>query len=205
MNKKKILILIILSIFIVGMVMGTASASHTFKAGKYKGTISDKQYKSLQTAKKKGKAKYITVKTKQYKTKKVAKYKTVKTKKWLYKDIEDGYYTDDGAFHSVKSAAYKKYQKEGWTEFSSYSKTVDGKEKSFTKFGKKITTTKKVKNGYKKVKKPIYMTVATETYKGKFSGDSVWFGLDGDFPLEYKRISIKAKSPLKKYTGPTAI
>lgn len=54
--------MIVLSIFIVGMVMGTASAAHTYKVGKYKGKITNKQYKQLKTAKKKGKYKQIIVK-----------------------------------------------------------------------------------------------------------------------------------------------
>lgn len=52
MNKKKILILVILTIFIVGMVMGAASASHTFKKGKYKAKVSDKTYKQIKNGKK---------------------------------------------------------------------------------------------------------------------------------------------------------
>ena len=45
--KKKILLLIILSIFIVGMVMGAASASHTFKDKGYKYKMSDSKYNKM--------------------------------------------------------------------------------------------------------------------------------------------------------------
>lgn len=74
MNRKKILVLSILVIFCIGMTLGAASASHTFKLGKYKGKISDKQYKKLQSAKKKGKEKLVYGKTKQYKTYKIPKF-----------------------------------------------------------------------------------------------------------------------------------
>ena len=74
MNRRKILVLSILVIFCIGMTLGAASASHTFKSGKYKGTISDKQYKKLQNAKKKGKEKLVYGKTKQYKTYKIPKF-----------------------------------------------------------------------------------------------------------------------------------
>lgn len=56
MRYKKFMIILILLIFTTGMIMGTASASHTFKAGKYKCTISDKQYKKMKT---KSKTKYV--------------------------------------------------------------------------------------------------------------------------------------------------
>jgi len=73
MNKKKILILIILTIFIVGMVIGAASASHTFKKGKYKAKVSDKTYKQIKNGKK------IFVKKVGTKTKKSTYTKKIKT------------------------------------------------------------------------------------------------------------------------------
>lgn len=55
MDKKKILVLIILSVFVVGMVMGSATASHTFKSKGYKYTMSTKDVKkSKKYAKKYG-------------------------------------------------------------------------------------------------------------------------------------------------------
>ena len=41
------IIMIILLIFTVGMIMGTASASHTFKADGYKYKMSDKKFKVM--------------------------------------------------------------------------------------------------------------------------------------------------------------
>jgi len=73
MNKKKILILIILSIFITGMIIGAASASHTFKKGKYKVKVSDKTYKQIKKGKK------IFVKKVGTKTKKSTYTKKIKT------------------------------------------------------------------------------------------------------------------------------
>ena len=53
MNKKKILLAIIVSIFLVGMIIGTASASHTFKDKGYKYKISNSKYNKMkQDAKK---------------------------------------------------------------------------------------------------------------------------------------------------------
>lgn len=53
MNKKKILLAIIVSIFLVGMIMGAASASHTFKDKGYKYKISNSKYNKMkQDAKK---------------------------------------------------------------------------------------------------------------------------------------------------------
>ena len=83
-NNKSV-ILIILFIFCVGMIMGAGdvAASKTFKYGKYKGKISNKEYKKLKTAKKQHKDKSVIVKTGKYKTvsyyknKEVAKYDTV--------------------------------------------------------------------------------------------------------------------------------
>ena len=137
MNRKKILVLSILVIFCIGMTLGATSASHTFKIGKYKGTISDKQYNKLQTAKKKGKEKLVYGKSKQYKTYKIPK---------------------------------------------------------FDKNGKKI--------GYKKVKSRVQMSVETTIHKGKFNGDYVIFFTENG-PIDAKKITIKAKSPLKKAKNPS--
>ena len=91
MNNKSV-ILIILFIFCVGMIVGAGdvAASKTFKYGKYKGKISNKQYKKLKTAKKQHKTKSVTVKTGKYKTvsyyknKKVTMYDIVPS--WEYWD-----------------------------------------------------------------------------------------------------------------------
>ena len=47
MKYKRMIIMIILLIFTVGMIMGTASASHTFKADGYKYKMSDKKFKVM--------------------------------------------------------------------------------------------------------------------------------------------------------------
>lgn len=52
MNRNKLILIAILCIFVVGMVMAPASASHKIKVGKYKGKISNKYYKYLKKAKK---------------------------------------------------------------------------------------------------------------------------------------------------------
>lgn len=137
MNRKRIIVLSVLVIFCIGMTLGAASAAHTFKAGKYKGTLSDKQYKKLQVAKKKGKGKSVYGKTKQYKTYKIPK---------------------------------------------------------FDKNGKKI--------GFKKVKSRVKMTVETTTHNGRYNGDWVIFFTDNG-PITAKKITINAKSPLKKVKHPS--
>lgn len=64
MRKEKIILLAVLSVFIVGMVLAPASAAHNVKVGKYKGKLSNKQYKNLKIAYKKDKKKYhVTIKS----------------------------------------------------------------------------------------------------------------------------------------------
>lgn len=52
MNKRKLLILAILAIFCVGMVMGAASASHTYHKKGFKFKVSNSQYKKIKYVKK---------------------------------------------------------------------------------------------------------------------------------------------------------
>lgn len=52
MNKKTMLIIIILAIFCVGMTLGSVSASHTYKRGGYTFKVSDKTYSKIKEAKK---------------------------------------------------------------------------------------------------------------------------------------------------------
>lgn len=90
MNYKKIILLLILTIFITGMIIGATSASHTFKKGKYKVTISDKKYNKLKKNFKDYHKKVGTKKTKKWVTKKVKTFETwtdsngniYKTKSW---------------------------------------------------------------------------------------------------------------------------
>ena len=98
MNKKKLLIIIILSIFVAGMVLAPASAAHSVKIGKYKAKMSDKQYKKIKNAKKKGKMTGVTLKT---------------NKKGYKMNVENqdyGYYTH-GKYLSYNSGGHDKYHK----------------------------------------------------------------------------------------------
>lgn len=174
MNKK--LVILFLVFFIVGMTMGSVAASHTFKAGKYKGTISDKKYNSLKKKAKQGKAVIYSFKTKQYKIYKEPKYKTKKvtTKKWKYKKVVSGdeRWSRDWSDYTTKDYnTYDKYSKKGWTWYGSYYKTYDNGHhvKHYDKFKKKVkvTTKKKVKVGYKKVKKPVYICIGSVDITGK--------------------------------------
>ena len=112
--KKKILLLIILSIFIVGMVMGAASASHTFKKGKYKITISNKEYNLIKKDKRyththKWTGKYKKVKT--WKTKKMKTYES-----WI---DSDGYLYKSKSWDPYKKFGYNaKYVKSVWKYYS---------------------------------------------------------------------------------------
>ena len=76
MNSKRLLVLLILAIFCVGMVMGCASASHTFHKGKYKVTVSDKTYNKIKKGKKILIKKVGTKKVKKWKTKKMKTFET---------------------------------------------------------------------------------------------------------------------------------
>ena len=172
MNKKKILILIILSIFITGMIIGAASASHTFKVGKYKATVSDKKYNKMKTDAKKGKYVCTYLKTGKYKTYKEPKYKTVKKKVWKHKTVcySKLVFSDDWSDSNSYDYDISKYWK-SWKWCGSKTKTSkDGHTiKYYEKFKKKVTKKVKVKNGYKKVKKPIYITVSNSDETGKLS------------------------------------
>lgn len=60
MKKERIVLVIVLSVFIIGMIAAPASAAHKVKVGKYKGKLTNKQYKKLKVAYKKDK-KYTCV------------------------------------------------------------------------------------------------------------------------------------------------
>lgn len=55
MRKEGIILILILSVFIVGMVLAPASAAHNVKVGNYKGKLTNKEYKTLKNAYKKDK------------------------------------------------------------------------------------------------------------------------------------------------------
>lgn len=167
MKKRKILILVVLTIFVIGMTMSSVSASHTFKLGKYKGKLSDKKYKQLKNANKKGKYKRFVVKTGKYKTHKIPKYKKKKVTKykWKYKTVLETKSVYNSDFSECTDYDYDvdKYFDNGWTYYGY--KTVEENDghiyKFYAKFKKKVkyTTTKKVKVGIKKVKAPVYMEI----------------------------------------------
>ncbi len=52
MNKKRLIIVLILVIFVVGMTMGCASAAHTYNKKGYKFKVSDSKYKKIKYIKK---------------------------------------------------------------------------------------------------------------------------------------------------------
>ena len=135
MDKKKILVLTILCIFIVGMVVGTASASHTFKKDKYKITVSDKQYKKLKRTDGYGVSKKVGTITKtKWMTKKVKVYES-----WI-----------DSNGYLYKSKSWNPYKKVGYK--AKYVKSV-------TKYYSDGDITWDYFKVPKKVKKPVYIGV----------------------------------------------
>lgn len=160
MNKEKLTVLIILIIFSVGMTMGSLTATHTYHEGKYTFTLSNEDYSNL----KNHKLKHTTVKTNNYKTINVPKYKNKKVNKYKWKSEtvkawDDIYKFIDNDTVSVMHYEYRipsKYTS-GWKFVDEYSKVKNNKETGYYIFKKKVkyTTTKKVKDGYKKEKFPI--------------------------------------------------
>jgi len=172
MKNKKLLIFFVLAIFCAGMVMGTASASHTIKAGKYKITISDKEYKKIKKTNKKNGWYYVEKNTGKYKKVKVPTYKTKKVtkKKWVYKNVvllKTISYDSGNIVEYDNTNLHEKYIKKGWkslgkTNTTKTTKNKDGKVlKVIEKFKKKVkySEKKKVKAGYKTKKIPIIMSV----------------------------------------------
>ncbi len=104
-NKKTVLILIILSIFTIGLLCGSCTASKTFHKGKYKVTISDSKWKKI----KKG----------QLFSKKVGtKKKTV----WVTKKMKTYESWVDSNGYMYKSKSWNPYQKFGYN--AKYVKSV---------------------------------------------------------------------------------
>ena len=134
MNKRKILVILILLIFTVGMVMGSASASHTFKKGKYKVKVSDKTYNKIKKGKK--------VLVKKVGTKKVTKWKTKKMKTY------ESWINSDGVLY--KSKSWNPYKKFGYN--AKYVKSV------WRYYDDGDICWEYYKVPYK-VKKPVYMHV----------------------------------------------
>ena len=191
MNKKKLFILAVLAVFVVGMTMGTAAASHTIKCGKYKATISDKKYNTLKKVYKGETStsfKSYHLKTKSYKKVKVPIYKKKKVTKtkWKYKTVLESKTVYNSDYSDMTEYDYDtdKYYNNGWTYYGY--KSVEENDghvyKYYAKFKKnvKYTTTKKVKTGkYKTVKKPIYIvTVVDNSPYGM--AQAYYTGADGE-------------------------
>jgi MoaA/NifB/PqqE/SkfB family radical SAM enzyme len=125
--------------------MGAASASHTFKKGKYKCKVSNKEYKKI----KKG----IEV-TKKVGTKKATKWKTKKMKTYETWTDSDGYVYKSKYWNPYKKFGYKaKYVKSVWKYYS------DG-DICWDYF--KVPC---------KVKKNVYMSMCYSKFKGKIMVD----------------------------------
>lgn len=88
---KKIIILIIIAIFAIGILCGAAEASHTFKKSGYKMKVTDKQYKKLKNSRN-----YHIVKKVGTKKINIYKYKTVKVETFRQ------YYDKYGAYKGCK-------------------------------------------------------------------------------------------------------
>lgn len=176
------------------VIVKKAKKWYILRYGKYSAKLSYKQYLSLLNAQNNGKFKEITLKTGKYNTYKFQKYKNKKVTvyKWKYKNVlyREIYWNDDFSGYNVDDDytldAY--YWNHGWKSYGVYSKTYDDGhyEKHFTKYKKKLKTTitKKVKNGYKKVKYPIEIIITSfeehngfsidfyDDYKGHLGGKS---------------------------------
>jgi hypothetical protein len=152
------------------MIMGAASASHTFKKGKYKVTVSDKTYNDL----KKGKTTVVKkvgtkiIKKPKYKTKKVTKTKWTYKRVLMSKDVWSSDWSDYTSYDY--HYRYDYFTNHGWKWYGT--KSVDSNNghvyKCYYKFKKKVKVTekKKVKTGYKTIKKPVYMQIYPQ-----FTGD----------------------------------
>lgn len=176
MTHKKMIIITILTIFIIGMCLSPVTASHTFQVGKYKATVSDKQYKKLKKASKNEDDYYsVSVKTKNtYKFKKY-KYKTITKKKWKYKKVLEykDVWSSDWSDYTTYEYNVNKYWKNGWTWYGSTTTDEDNGHvhKYFSKFKKKVPVKVKVKTKkYSTVKKHYRMEIESNgdawIYKG---------------------------------------
>ena len=142
MNTKKLIVILILAIFCAGMVMGTASASHTFHKGKYKLTVTDKQYKKLK-------------KTEGYAVCK--KVGTVKKTKWVTKKVKTFETWVDSDGYMYKSKSWNPYKKLGYN--ARYVKSV-------TKYYSDGDITLEYYKVPKKVKKPVYIAAIHDSRYG---------------------------------------
>ena len=141
MKYKKMIIILVLLIFTVGMIMGAASAGHTFKKGKYKCTVSNKEYNKI----KKG-----WEVTKKVGTKKVTKWKTKKMKTYESWCDSDGLIYKSKYWNPYKKFGYNaKYVKSVWKYYSDGDVCWDYFKVPY------------------KVKKNVYMHMCYSNFKGK--------------------------------------
>ena len=104
MNKNRLILAVLLSVFVLGMVLAPVEASYTFKVGKYKCKITNKQYKKLKTAYKKNKKyDFVIGKTNKKYYKLTLEYQRGYDeqagkyyKKGFYATVWDARYGDDG-------------------------------------------------------------------------------------------------------------
>ena len=142
MNKNRLILAVLLSIFLMGMVLAPVTASHTFHKGKYKITVSNKQYKKLKKVDGYAVSKKVgTVKKTVWVTKKMKTYET-----WTN---SDGYI--------YKSKSWNPYDKWGYNI-----KYV----KSITKYYNDGDITWEYYKIPKKVKKPVYIGVYHDSRTG---------------------------------------
>jgi hypothetical protein len=152
----------------MGTALTPATASHTFKLGKYKCTVSDSQYNKLKKAKKNGEIYGVDVKGDGKIKVKVPNYKTKKVKKWKYKNVvtrKTVYNSDfsDCTYHDY-DYKYQQMINKGWKYYGyKITKSSNGRVvKTVDKFKKKTTVKKKVRSGYKYVGKSYYMTISSD-------------------------------------------
>ena len=202
MNNKRI-IFFILIIFIVGMLCGGVSASHTYHKGKYTFKVTDKQYDRIQYVKKHKhdenlkKDASFKIKLKKKVTVKIPVYKNKKVKKtkWQYKYIKTYHYNQNNYDYRTYSIPLK-YYKSPWKYDGGYHTTYDG----FAIFKKKVKyyDTVKVKSGYKKVKMNVYAIVSTYA-GGHYDEDSDSFVYD--YYPQVQFIGIKKGYATQYLTG----
>ena len=146
MKYKRMIIILILLIFAVGMMMGAASASHTFKDKGYKYKISDSEYNKMKkNAKKQAKkmSKILGHPTSAYDHKMVKVSKKSKV-----------YIAKNGKLNKKYPKQTINKIKKGWK----YIKTVGNR-----------------KTGYQIYKKTAHMNCKVEYYKGRYMSYGVVF------------------------------
>lgn len=182
MNKKQVTI-ILLSIFLLGMIIGAADAAHTVKKGKNKVKLTEKEYKKLTSYE----TKYKTVNKTKTVTKNVTKYNKISNYTYFYEPNYNVYYWAPHNFTSNESYKvgdtyddlYKISEVVDNSYYEPYTATVTEKVtekvKVPYKVRKKAQITKKIKGKYRTYKKPIYKTIKVKKtgYKVKYVKSSL--------------------------------